>query len=193
MLSLVDGLKRKEETALVELMNLYGDYLMRMAILLLKDHQAAEEAVQDTFLIAFEKVSQLEKEAVLKSWLTTITMNRCRQQMRTWSWKNVFTNIDVMERFNENDTSASPETDLLEVEWNQYITTAIQQLDYKYREVIILFYFNELKIVEIAVMINGNENTVKSRLRRGKQQLKRILGEKEEEDYGREKANKETS
>ena len=192
-MSLVDRLKRKEELALVELMHLYGDYLLRMAFLLLKDHQTAEEAVQDTFLIAFEKISQLENEAVLKSWLTTITMNRCREQMRKWNWKSIFLNFDIIERFNESETSPGPEDNLLEVEWNQHITTAIQQLDYKYREVITLFYFNELKITEIAALTGSKENTVKSRLKRGKQQLKQILENKEEANNGRKKGNQETS
>lgn len=174
-------------------MELYGDYLLRMAFLLLKDHQTAEEAVQDTFLIVFEKVSQLENEAVLKSWLTTITMNRCREQMRKWSWKHIFLNFDIVERFNENEASPGPEDTLLEIEWNQQITTAIQQLDYKYREVITLFYFNELKITKIADLTGIKENTVKSRLKRGKQQLKQILEVKEEAYDGREKTNKETS
>lgn len=174
-------------------MELYGDYLLRMAFLLLKDHQTAEEAVQDTFLIVFEKVSQLENEAVLKSWLTTITMNRCREQMRKWSWKHIFLSFDIVERFNENEASPGPEDNLLEIEWNQQITTAIQQLDYKYREVITLFYFNELKITEIAELTGIKGNTVKSRLKRGKQQLKQILEVKEEAYDGREKTNKETS
>lgn len=174
-------------------MELYGDYLLRMAFLLLKDHHTAEEAVQDTFLIVFEKISQLENESVLKSWLTTITMNRCREQMRKWSWKNILLNFDIMERFNENETSPGPEDNLLEVEWNQHITTAIQQLDYKYREMITLFYFNELKITEIADLTGIKENTVKSRLKRGKLQLKQILEVKEEVKSGREETNKETT
>lgn len=171
-LNLVDRLKRKEEAALVELMNQYGDYLLRMAYLLIKDHQRAEEAVQDTFISAFEKINQLEKEEHLKSWLTTITINRCRQQMRKWSFKHIFPDIETIERTQQADRIDSPEADLLAVEWNENLTAAIHALDYKYREVITLFYFNELKLAEIAASTNIKENTIKSRLKRAKKLLK---------------------
>ena len=191
-MNLIDRLKEKEEHALVEVMDLYGDYLLRMAYLLLKDHHAAEEAVQDTFIIAFEKIAQLENEATLKSWLTTITMNRCRGQMRKWSWKNIFLDFHTLELFTGDETFPSPEGNLLEVEWNDHVAAAIQALDYKYREVITLFYFNELKIAEISTLTNIKKNTIKSRLKRGKSILKQILLEKEEELNGRKKANQET-
>lgn len=178
-MNLVNRLKRKEEAALLELMNQYGDYLLRMAYLLIKDHQRAEEAVQDTFIFAFEKINQLEKEAHLKSWLTTITINLCRQQMRKWSFKHVFPDIKAAEHFKQANMVASPEADILTIEQNKNLTVAIHSLDYKYREVITLFYFNELKIAEITALINVKENTIKSRLKRAKKLLRDHLLEKE--------------
>ncbi|SHF86308.1 RNA polymerase sigma-70 factor, ECF subfamily [Ornithinibacillus halophilus] len=177
---LVDRLKRKEESALQELMNEYGDYLIRTAYLLLKDHQTAEEAVQDTFITAFDKIEQLDEADKLKSWLTTIVLNRCRSQMRKWSWKNIFLNFDTVERIKEDEGAPSPEEELMDLVWNQNLSHAIQKLDYKYREVITLFYFNELKIPEIASYTNSKGNTVKSRLKRGRLLLKELLMEGEE-------------
>lgn len=190
-MDLVARLKRKEEDALIEIMDMYGDYLLRMAFLLMKDHQRAEEAVQDTFLTAFQKIDQLKREELLKSWLTTITINHCRQQMRSWSYKHIFPNIEMAERMMEDHRSTTPEEELLEVEWNQHLTSAIHQLDYKYREVITLFYFNELKISEITVLTNTKENTVKSRLKRGKVLLKKLL-EKEETGDGQKTSETKT-
>lgn len=184
MVTLVDRLKRKEEEALIELMNEYGDYLLRMAYLLVKDHQRAEEAVQDTFISAFQKVSQLENAGGLKSWLTTITMNHCRQQMRTWNFKHVFPDLEGVERRTMQDSSMSPEEDFLANEWNQQLTAAIHALDYKYREVITLYYFNELSISEISALTNSKENTIKSRLKRGRQFLKGALQKEEDVKNG---------
>ncbi|MHA6251859.1 RNA polymerase sigma factor [Oceanobacillus sp. CAU 1775] len=191
-MNLVDRLKNKEEAAIVELMNQYGDYLLRMAFLLLKDHQTAEEVVQDTFLIAYEKIAQLENEAVLKSWLTTITINQSRQRMRKWSWKNIFLQKDDKEQIFEDENVEGPEDSLLEIEFGEGLATAIHTLDYKYREVITLFYFNELKISEIANLIEVKENTIKSRLKRGRELLKAILLEKEELTHEGETTNKRT-
>jgi len=174
-LHLVDRLKEKDEHALIEVMNTYGDYLLRTAYLLVKDHHTAEEAVQDTFITAFEKIHQLEDEQKLKSWLTTIVINRCRAQMRKWSWKNIFTTYDVFERIKENEPAQSPEDFILKMAQNEKISDAILQLDYKYREVITLFYFNDMKIKEIARHIQSYENTVKSRLKRARILLKQIV------------------
>ena len=171
---LVDRLKDKEESALIELMEQYGDYLVRTAFLLLKDHQTAEEAVQDTFIIAFEKIKQLDDPAKLKSWLTSIVMNCCRSRMRKWSWKNILLPFENGQA-PEDESAISPEDELLGLIWNQNLSNAIHELDYKYREVITLFYFNEMKINEIALSTGEKENTIKSRLKRARAQLKAIL------------------
>jgi RNA polymerase sigma factor (sigma-70 family) len=174
-LSLVQRLKEKQETALSELMQLHGNYLLRTAVLLLKDQQRAEEAVQDTFITAYEKISQLADDDKVKSWMTAILINRCRLQMRKRSWKHAFLSFDLVERFQGDDIFQGPEQSLLMLAENQHLSQAIQELDYKYREAIILFYFNELKISEISGQLNLNENTVKARLSRGRSLLKQIL------------------
>ncbi|MBY0098333.1 RNA polymerase sigma factor [Mesobacillus maritimus] len=174
-MDVVEGLKKKEETALVELMNLYGDYLLRTAILLVKDKQSAEEVVQDTFITAFDKIHQLADSGKLKSWLTSILVNNCRSQQRKRSWKDIFLPFNLIERYQMDEGTLGPEDQLLHLMENQQLAVAIHALDYKYREAIILYYFNEMKINEIAQFLEVNENTIKSRLTRGRSQLKEIL------------------
>ncbi|QYR21901.1 sigma-70 family RNA polymerase sigma factor [Paenibacillus sp. sptzw28] len=154
-------------------MHQYGDYLMRMAFLLLKDRQAAEEAVQDTFIQAFNKIGQLQDPVKLKGWLIQIAINRCRMKQRTWSWKHLFP-FARMEQV-EVGREPGPEEIIL-TEWrNERLGDAVHSLDYKYREVITLFYYNEMSVKEIAGYLQCNENTVKARLARGRLQLKRII------------------
>jgi RNA polymerase sigma factor (sigma-70 family) len=174
-LDVVEGLKEKEESALVDLMNIYGDYLLRTAILLVKDKQIAEEVVQDTFITAFDKIHQLADPGKLKSWLTSILVNNCRSQQRKRSWKDVFLPFNLLERYQKDEGTLGPEDQLLHLMENQQLEVAIHELDYKYREAIILYYFNEMKINEIAHFLGVNENTIKSRLTRGRSQLKEIL------------------
>jgi RNA polymerase sigma factor (sigma-70 family) len=174
-LGIVDRLVNKEEAALVELMSQNGDYLLRTAIMLVKDQQVAEEAVQDTFITAYEKITQLSDPQKLKSWLTSILVNRCRSQMRKTSWKQAFLPFDFIQHYKGDDLFPGPEDSLLHVSDNQNLTKAIHELDYKYREVIILFYFNDMKISEISIHLKAKENTIKSRLARGRSMLKGIL------------------
>jgi len=174
-LDVVEGLKGNEESALVELMNIHGDYLLRTAILLLKDKQIAEEVVQDTFITAFNKIHQLADPEKLKSWLTSILVNHCRSQQRKRSWKDVFLPFKLIEHYQKDEGILGPEDQLLNLLENQQLAASIHELDYKYREAIILFYFNEMKINEISCYLEANENTIKSRLTRGRSQLKEIL------------------
>ncbi|RXZ81762.1 sigma-70 family RNA polymerase sigma factor [Paenibacillaceae bacterium] len=171
-------------------MDTYGDYLLRTAYLLLKDRQAAEEAVQDTFLTAFEKSSQLRDAQSIKSWLTTIVINRCRMKQRTWSWRNLFPSADTWRYIEEE--GPDPEEKLL-LKWrNGKLLEAIHRLDYIYKEALTLYYYNELTIKEIAACTKQNENTVKARLSRARMQLKKYWQEGELDHEHRQSSSEGT-
>lgn len=172
-------LVEKDEEALKKLMNLYGNTLLRTAYLLVKDKHTAEEAVQDTFVIAFEKIDQLREPEQIKNWLTTIVINQCRARMRKWSWKNIFLTFKDKEEEWQEAHVLSPEEIVIDMDQSQSLFQAIQDLDYKYREVITLFYFNEWTVDEIALHLEQNKNTIKTRLSRARQHLKVILDKEE--------------
>ncbi len=172
-LDLVRMLAEKDETALKELMALYSDELLRTAYLLVKDRQVAEEAVMDSFLQAYNKIHQLKEPDKLRGWLLRIVVNRCRMRMRTWNWRRLLPFAEV----EMEETERSPE-DLLLTEWrNEQLSAAIHRLDYRYREVITLYYYNGFSVLEIAEHVKSNENTVKARLSRGRTKLKQMLQE----------------
>jgi RNA polymerase sigma factor (sigma-70 family) len=175
-LEVIQRLLEKDETALRELMEHYGDYLMRTAYLLLKDRHAAEEAVQDTFIQAFDKIAQLKERDKLKEWLTRITVNRCRMKQRTWSWRHLLPFAKV-EELAEALVEPGPDEIIMAGLRNVQLNEAVRCLAYRYREVITLYYFNEMNIREIAESVQSNENTIKARLARGRAQLKTLLEE----------------
>jgi RNA polymerase sigma factor (sigma-70 family) len=164
-------LKERDEAALRLIIQQHGDYLLRTAYLLMKDLQSAEEAVQDTFITAYQKIDQLQDPERLRSWLTRIAVNRCRMKQRTWNWRNLLPSSKVEELL-EDEAEDSPLTQLLIASRNESLTQAIHLLDYKYREVITLFYYNELSIRDIADQTGINENTIKARLSRGRSLLR---------------------
>lgn len=175
-MEIVQRLRDREEEALVEIMNLYGNHLLHIAILLVRDHQIAEEVVQDTFVIAFEKIAQLKEAKKLKSWLIMITTNESRRRMRKWSWKNIFLHHDSQSEMNIVDEVERTPEEAFQLTWqNRVLHEAIGELPYKYREVIALYYFEELSTKEITEMINENENTIKTRLSRGRKLLKELM------------------
>lgn len=188
-MDLVERLRSGEESALNELMQLYGNELVRTAVLLVKDYYLAEEIVQDTFVTAFQKIEQLEDDRKLKGWLVIITVNGCRARMRKWSWKNIFL-AEKEAAFDQlAETDPLPEAALLTAQRNEHLHKGIQSLTYHYREAITLFYFHELSIREISEMLEENENTVKTRIARGRRLLKDFLqkGDVQDEQQRRTK------
>ncbi|WP_256704671.1 RNA polymerase sigma factor [Paenibacillus sp. FSL R7-0273] len=177
-------MKARDESALRQLMDEYGDMLLRTACLLLRDRQSAEEAVQDTFIQAYAKIGQLHEPARLRSWLIAITVNRCRMKQRTWSWRSIFPAAESGRWAEAAGEAAAGAEELFMAEWySGKISDAIGDLDYMYRECLTLYYFHEMSIREIASQLKTRENTVKSRLARGRQLLRLIL-EKEDIDNG---------
>ena len=66
-----------------ELIDLYGDAILRLCILYLGDRQLAEDAFQETFLKAWEKWDGFRGESSVKTWLTRIAVNTCRDMLRS--------------------------------------------------------------------------------------------------------------
>uniref|UniRef100_UPI00403FA671 RNA polymerase sigma factor n=1 Tax=Paenibacillus sp. FSL K6-0276 TaxID=2921450 RepID=UPI00403FA671 len=175
-LNIIERIKAKDESALRLLMDDYGDMLLRTACLLLKDRQSAEEAVQDTFVQAYAKMSQLQDPERLKAWLIRIVINRCRMRQRTWSWRNIFPSGGTALQPNDDASFTAGAEELFMVEWhNIRLTESMRNLDYIYRECLTLYYFHEMSIREISEQLNTPENTIKSRLARGRTLLKKIL------------------
>ncbi|OMD97491.1 RNA polymerase [Paenibacillus odorifer] len=175
-MNIIERIVAKDESALRLLMDEYGDMLLRTASLLLKDRQSAEEAVQDTFIQAYTKMSQLKEPDRLKAWLIRIVVNRCRMRQRTWSWRNIFPAGGSELQTNEDADFTAGAEELFMVEWhNVRLAESLKNLDYLYRECLTLYYFHEMNIREISEQLNTSENTIKSRLARGRTLLKKIL------------------
>ncbi|MBD2843862.1 sigma-70 family RNA polymerase sigma factor [Paenibacillus sp. IB182496] len=160
-------------------MDRYGDRLLRTAALLLGDRQAAEEAVQDTFVQAYRKIGQLQHPARLAGWLGAIVVSRCRMRRRAWSWNRLLPMPQVEPDSGGAGAPPGPEALLLRAERSAELLEAIGRLGYRYREVVTLYYYQELGVEEIAHQLRTRPGTVKSRLARARTQLRHVL-EREE-------------
>ncbi|HBQ85628.1 MAG TPA: RNA polymerase subunit sigma-24 [Syntrophomonas sp.] len=140
----------------------YGDSLLRMCFLYLKDIHLAEDAVQDTFLKVYNNYSQFKSESEIKTWIMRIAINVCKNYRRSSWWKRVV----ITEALNEIPADTS-----LETQQDNTLVLEIMKLSPKYKEVILLFYYQELKIQEISQVLNIPESTVSTRLKRAREQL----------------------
>ncbi len=151
----------------------HGDYILRLCYFYTKDRQIAEDILQEVFISVYQNYSRFNHDASEKTWITKIAINKCKSYLRTVWFKRVLpiseigtgVDEDVEERFFKNERERE-------------LIRRITQLQIKYREVILLYYYNELTIKEISTMLGINESTVKTRLKRGREKLKFKLEER---------------
>ncbi|WP_153721151.1 sigma-70 family RNA polymerase sigma factor [Sporosarcina cascadiensis] len=156
-----------------QLMNEHSRYLVRIAYLYVKNWSTAEDIVQEVFVTYFQKSDQFRNEASLKTYLTKMTANRSKDYLRSWKYKK-----DVVFETIFTSTKGADEI-VLEQERLASLEKNLFKLPLNYREPLILFYYDEQSIAEIADYLQLNENTVKTRLRRAKQQMKGFFEEEE--------------
>ena len=159
-------------------LNDYGTSLLRMCFLYLKDAQMAEDAVQETMANAYFKYEDFRNESSVKTWLTRIAINRCKDYRRSMWFRNVSCVEPAELVGTENHRNIGDEVSE-EAEINQKnkdLIKAVMKLPVKYREVVLLYYYQELSTKETAGVLDVPESTVSTRLRRAKQALKKELG-----------------
>lgn len=154
-----------------ELIELHKEYLYRTAYLYSKNEDTALDIVQDCILKGFQNIRKLRDAAYFKTWITRILINAAND---TYKKASKVIPIEEVEH-QPSDKKAS-----IEEKWDLY--EAIDVLPGKYRTVIILKYFEEMKLGEIAYTMNIPEGSVSAYLTRAKQELRKYL--KEDYMYG---------
>lgn len=151
---------------LKRLLDSYGNDILRICYLYLHDMQLAEDAVQETYIKVYKNWNQFKGEAAEKTWITKIAMNVCNS-MRRSKWYQVTRQAAGLDNGNEISYDEQLRDDT--------VLQAIYQLKPKYKEVIILFYYEEMKGKEIAKCLGIGESTVTVRLSRARAILKQSL------------------
>lgn len=152
--------------------NAYSDMLYKLAYLQLRNNQDAEDVVQETFYQLIKTGKEFESHAHEKAWLIKVTMNGCRKIWRS-AW---YRHTEAMPEW-ELAAQGNMEQETLEKEKRRELLLAVMKLPRKYREVIHLFYFQEMSIREICMVTERKESTVTSQLTRGRELLKKKLRE----------------
>ena len=165
---------------LAAIMDEHGEYCLRVAYLYVKDWAIAEEIVQDVFFAYYRQQERFEQRSSLKTYLVKITVHKSHDHLRSWKNKRHI----LLEKLHIGVNRRTPEKELVEKDDRRILATALFELSLPYREVLILYYYQELKIREIADILALTENTVKTRLRRARQMLQEKLDKNDWEVLG---------
>ena len=154
------------EEQLYEAMELHTEHLLRLAYFYVQSWEAAEDIVQESFIALYEKAAQYKGEASVKNYVRKIVINRCHDHLRKKKRRQLFLPFRYVKSAEQEVVLSTEKTTLLE---------ALMRLGDKYRGAIILYYFEELSTVQIAELLGLNESTVRSRLKRARDELRGYL------------------
>jgi RNA polymerase sigma factor (sigma-70 family) len=151
-------------------------YLERM----LQDSGKAEDVVQETFIKLIRQIRENPAPENTRAWLYKVASNLCRDYWRSASYRSERTALpEVPERLDKRPSVA----EIYERrETRKEIIQSLNQLTETQREIVILRFYQDLKLIEIAEVLNLPLGTVKSRLFHALKQLKKQLTEKESEE-----------
>ena len=158
MENLVKKAKSGDSGAFAQLIRMNTQSMYKVAWAYLKNDEDVADAIQETILKCYEKLSTLKKDSYFKTWMIRILINKCKDILKR---KKLVTYTDQMPEtpFYEEDYSTA--------EWAQ----VLEPLDNKYRLIILLYYMEGFNTREISDILNMKESTVKSRLQRGRKQV----------------------
>lgn len=140
--------------------------LLRMCYLHLHDKSLAEDAVQETFLKVYRSLDSFQGQCSEKTWIMKIAINTCRDLNRS-GWSR-FVSQEITP-----DMLPEPSTEL--EEHDEMLTLAVMNLPRKLREVILLYYYQDMSTIEISNSLGISQSSVSGRLKRAKDKLRKSI------------------
>ena len=148
----------------------YETDMFRFAKSIVGNQADGEDAMQESILKAYEKIDTLRSRRKFKAWIFQILANECYQILRNRQRQEL---TDPFE-FSKQDSEYDHLTADTNIE-NGEILSYISKIPKQYQEVLILYYYDEFSTKEIAKILDIPQGTVKSRLARGRKQLRDLL------------------
>lgn len=154
------------EKRLCALIDQYERDLLHLCCVVLRDISMAEDAVQETFIKAYQHLDDFRGESSEKTWLYSIALNVCRDMRRSRWFRMLDRRVDIEQLSIPVEGVSDVSIALME---------EILHLPHKYREVIFLFYYKDMKIAEIAHLLGAPASTIGDRLRKARLMLRKAL------------------
>jgi RNA polymerase sigma-70 factor (ECF subfamily) len=170
--TLIRNFNRGDPDALRRVYEKYKDDLLRLAIALLNDTAAAEDAVNDTFVRFAQTRGEFRLRGSLKSYLTTCIANHARNMYRARQRQKT---VDIDQASQVVSGTNAPDEAAIRSEDYQRLTGAMAGLPYEQREIVILHLHGGMRFRQIAESQNISVNTAKSRYRYGLDKLRALL------------------
>jgi len=182
----VDRLRNGDAEAFDTLITRYSGDIYSLLYRMSEDSEEARDLTQETFLSALKAIKMFRGEAELKTWLFRIAINQFRNRFRWWKRRKRSETVSLDKPIGEGtatiadtiaDDGESPEATALRHEQRDRLMKAVGALPEIFRETIVLCDIEGLGYEETARTLDINIGTVKSRLARGREQLRKRLSD----------------
>jgi RNA polymerase sigma-70 factor (ECF subfamily) len=177
----IERLKRGEAAAFEQLVAERSGEIYGLLYRLTENGEEARDLTQETFLRAFQSIDRFRGEADLRTWIYRIAINQARNRWRWWRRRRRDSTVSLDATHGQSDqtllstlaeSSENPEQQTLAHEREVVLREALQKIGRAYRETVILRDIEGFAYEEIATTLGINVGTVKSRLARGRQELR---------------------
>ncbi|HOM03599.1 MAG TPA: sigma-70 family RNA polymerase sigma factor [Acetivibrio sp.] len=183
---LIDRAKKGDVEAFEQLIEGCQKKVFNIAFRMLGNYDDASELAQEVFLKAYKSIKNFKGDSLFNTWIYKVATNACLDEIRKRKNKKVvFLDEDIEFNGNEikrqiKDDSPGPELTAEDNELKRAVKDSINMLSEEYRTVIVLRDIQGFSYEEISQIIKCPEGTVKSRINRARQALKKILQQKKE-------------
>lgn len=167
-----DLLEKEPAYDIENLIRQYGNDVLRTAYMYVKDIHTAEDIFQDVFIKVNQKLSTFEGNSSIKTWIIRITINTCKDYLKSAWNRRVSPMMDYQE---DSIISDSDYEDVEKQDTKELIKKSVLSLPTKYKDIVLCVYFQDMTLTEASRVLNIAEGTAKSRLSRARQKLKSIL------------------
>jgi len=166
---LINRLKNGDLQALKVIFERYYASMFKAAYFISKDADLSKDAVQEVFVLLVDKIYQLNNPSRLEAWLTRIAVNKARDMMRKRA-KEV-----TLAGFEKGERDDGPEPSFLKKEEKLLVQKAIKSIPFDVQYIFFLRYEREMSIKDISLHTGIPEGTVKSKLHRGREAIRKFL------------------
>ncbi|MBK8505791.1 MAG: sigma-70 family RNA polymerase sigma factor [Saprospiraceae bacterium] len=177
-LAIIDQILAGKHQHFELLIRRYNQRLFRIIRIYVRDETDVEDLMQETYLSCFEHLRGFNRKASFATWITRIGINKALMHLRERKKVSAFFQpvsdyIHLNNPFME--TSINPEEKMISLETKLQLERLIDALPVKYREVFMLWHFNQMKSMDIASCLDITEENVRTRLHRARLLLKNRL------------------
>lgn len=178
---LIEQAKSGNESAFIRLVERYKDKIYYLGLRMLRSAQDAEDVAQETFLRVYTNLHRFDAKHRFSTWIYRIASNLCIDRIRKrkpqYSLDEPIEGGEGGQDWYSRQAAdeRTPEESVIALETRTRVLDALEHLPAHYRAVIVLRYFHDLSLAEIGEVLSLPVTTVKTRVHRGREALRRIL------------------